>query len=101
MGQEKVFENKEVPALAFWGEFCMGEQDDAGLHGTVDGSRKMIVHGPAVAFAWESVESSARGPASPPNLRLHLTRLSCAVVKVAGPATEVCGGGSSPQPPRR
>lgn len=33
-----------------------------------------------------------------PNLRLHLTRLSCAVVELAGPAAEVSAGGSSPQP---
>jgi O-methyltransferase involved in polyketide biosynthesis len=37
----------------------------------------------------------------PPNLRLHLTRLSCSVAKVAEPATEVPHGCSSLEPPRR
>ncbi len=33
----------------------------------------------------------------PPNLRLHLTRLSCSVAELAGPATEVSAGGTSPR----
>jgi hypothetical protein len=36
-----------------------------------------------------------------PNLRLHLTRLSCSVAGSAGPAAEVAPGGKSPEPPRR
>jgi hypothetical protein len=37
----------------------------------------------------------------PPNLRLHLTRLSWTVVELAVAAAEVCCGGLSPQPPGR
>ena len=45
--------------------------------------------------------SCAVGSLGAPNLRLHLTRLSCAVVELAGPATEVLAEGPSPEPPRR
>ncbi len=31
-----------------------------------------------------------------PNLRLHLIRLSCPVMELAGPAAEVCHGSLSP-----
>lgn len=41
------------------------------------------------------------GAEGPPTPRLHLPRLTCPVVELAGPATEVCRGGSSPEPPRK
>ena len=104
MGEEEVGRSRIALHGRGTGRLCMG----AGLSTVVVLRRRgrkeyRCSHGRARSsrMGEEEIGRSVSHGRSSPNLRLHMTRLSCAVVESAGPATKASRGGPSPEPPRR